>query len=84
MQAKRRAGTKDLTFHDLRGTGLQLMAEAGCTEMEMAAISGHAGTQSKLSNYIGRSRELALSAYQKWDQRLNILQNDIANYLATL
>ena len=75
---KKRADIVDLRFHDIRGTGLQMMAEAGCTELELAAISGHAGTKTQLSNYITRSRDLALSAYQKWDQKMNILQNQIA------
>src|SRR3984957_670500 len=37
-----RAGVKGLTFHDLRGTAVSRLASAGATEMEIAAITGHA------------------------------------------
>lgn len=63
----RKAGMADvdLTFHDLRGTALTRLAEAGCTEAERAALSGHS-LGSKLADYTAPSRELALSAYRKW------------------
>lgn len=63
----RKAGLADadLTFHDLRGTALTRLAEAGCTEAERASLSGHS-LGSKLGDYTARSRELALSAYRKW------------------
>ena len=35
-------GVKGLTFHDLRGTAVSRLATAGATEMEIAAITGHA------------------------------------------
>jgi integrase len=57
----------DLHWHDIRGTALTRMAEAGCTDAERAAISGHAiGAGTKLGDYTARSRQLAINAYTKW------------------
>jgi integrase len=36
-----KAGIDHLTFHDLRGTPVTRLAVAGCTESEIAAITGH-------------------------------------------
>jgi integrase len=36
-----KAGIDHLTFHDLRGTAVTRLAIAGCTESEIAAITGH-------------------------------------------
>jgi integrase len=68
-RATRQAGLReiDLTFHDIRGTGITRMQEAGCTDAETAAISGHAiGRGSKLGDYTARTRRLAENAYAKW------------------
>jgi integrase len=35
------AGISGLTFHDLRGTAITRLGLAGCTEAEIAAITGH-------------------------------------------
>ena len=57
----------DLHWHDLRGTCTTRLFEAGCTDAETAAITGHAiGGGSKLGDYAARSRQLALNAYTKW------------------
>jgi integrase len=39
--ATRLAGCTGLTFHDLRGTAITRLAEAGCLPGEIASISGH-------------------------------------------
>ena len=39
--ASKDAGITDLHFHDLRGTAVTLLAEAGCTTPQIAAITGH-------------------------------------------
>lgn len=65
---KIRAGLKaeDIHFHDIRREGINRLLKAGCTEAEVASISGHAiGDGSALGVYADRSRELALSAYRK-------------------
>jgi integrase len=56
----------DLHWHDIRGTALSRMAEAGCTDAERAAISGHSLGGGKLADYTARSKQLALNAYAKW------------------
>src|SRR5262249_6277602 len=40
-KACRRAGIVGVTFHDLRGTSVTRLAIAGCTEAEIATITGH-------------------------------------------
>jgi len=68
----RRAGIEGLTFHDLRGTCLTMLAEAGCTETEIAAISGHriaAGTA--MSGYLHHTEQLARSAIEKLEIHLS-------------
>jgi integrase len=58
----------DLHWHDLRGTCTTRLLEASCTDAEVAAITGHAiGGGTKLGDYAQRSRQLALNAYQKWN-----------------
>ncbi len=63
-----RIGLSHLHWHDLRGTCIQALSDAGCTEDEQAAISGHSlgGGRSQLSNYKTVTRQLAERAYRKW------------------
>jgi integrase len=59
--------SEDLHWHDLRGTCTTRLLEAGCTDAEVASISGHSiGFGTSLGDYAARSRQLALNAYQKW------------------
>ena len=39
--AQKAAGVVGVTFHDLRGTAVTRLALVGCTEAEIAAITGH-------------------------------------------
>ncbi|MFG5121838.1 tyrosine-type recombinase/integrase [Methylorubrum sp. POS3] len=57
----------DLHFHDLRGTAVTMLAEAGCTVPEIATITGHsqAHAQKILDRYLARTRTLARSAIAK-------------------
>lgn len=61
-------GMSHLHWHDLRGTCIQALSDAGCTEDEQAAISGHSlgGGRSQLSNYKTVTKQLAERAYRKW------------------
>lgn len=62
---------EDLHWHDLRGTAVTRMLEAGCSDAEVAAITGHViGGGSSLSDYAARVRPLALHAYCKWNSYL--------------
>lgn len=39
------AGIMELHFHDLHGTAVTLLAEAGCSVPEIAAITGHSSSR---------------------------------------
>lgn len=60
-----------LRWHDIRGTAATRLTEAGCTDAEVAAITGHSiGPGTKLGDYVARSRALAVHAYEKWSQAM--------------
>ncbi len=63
------AGIKDLHFHDLRGTAVTMLAEAGCSNAEIAAITGHSmqHVETILTKYVSLTRDLAQSAMAKLD-----------------
>lgn len=57
----------ELRFHDIRGTTVTRLFDAGGSEAEVASISGHAiGGGTMLRSYAARTRTLALNAYRKW------------------
>lgn len=60
----REATIKGLHFHDLRGTAVTMLAEAGCTTPQIASITGHSlKTVSQiLDKYLARTRALASGA----------------------
>ena len=61
-KAAAKAGTRGLTFHDLRGTAVLRLALGGCTVPEIATITGHSirDVQSILdANYFHRDVALA-------------------------
>ena len=71
-KASVKAGVRDLTFNDLRGTAVLRLALSGCTVPEIATITGHSirDVQSILdSNYLHRDVELAESAVRKLEAR---------------
>jgi hypothetical protein len=61
-----------LHFHDLRGTAITMLAEAGCTPLEVAAITGHTFKHVThiLETYLSRTRRLADAAILKFEKRL--------------
>ena len=66
-----RAGISGLTFHDLRGTAVSRLAGVGATEMEIAAITGHAVNDVKSiidKFYFNRDPAVAASAIRKLEQ----------------
>jgi integrase len=73
------AGIDDLTFHDMRGTFASRAAQAGCTIVEIAAVTGHAvpGGGALDSTYIHRSLELATTCIRRLEAQEagKILQN---------
>ncbi|WP_249729555.1 MULTISPECIES: tyrosine-type recombinase/integrase [unclassified Chelatococcus] len=61
------AGIKDLHFHDVRGTTVTMLAEAGCSVPEIASITGHTlrSAQDILDKYLARTGTLAVTAIAK-------------------
>ncbi len=78
-----RARITGLTFHDLRGTSITLLSEAGCTEAEIAAITGHSRKHVAqiLERYTARTVLQANSAIDKLE---NSLRTNSANRLQTV
>ncbi|MCJ2055097.1 tyrosine-type recombinase/integrase [Methylobacterium sp. J-048] len=62
----------DLHFHDIRGTAVTMLAEAGCTVPEIATITGHslASVNRILERYLNRTKALAESAIAKLELRM--------------
>lgn len=68
--ATMRAGIRGLTFHDLRGTAVVTLARAGCTEVEIYAITGHSPSDVRrilTAHYLPRDGEVAANAIAKLD-----------------
>lgn len=63
----------DLHFHDIRGTTVTMLFEAGCNVAEAASITGHTlrGAQEILDRYLSRTGALATSAIVKLENRMN-------------
>jgi integrase len=67
-----KAGIMGVTFNDLRGTAVTRLALAGCTEAEIATITGHSlrDVRSILdTHYLCRDAALAESAIRKLEKR---------------
>src|SRR6516162_9038516 len=66
------AGVTGVTFHDLRGTAVTRLALAGCTEAEIATITGHSLRSVRAiidTHYLSRDPALAESAIRKLESR---------------
>ncbi len=76
QEASEAAGIADLHFHDLRGTAVTMLAEAGATVPEIAAVTGHslAHVQRILDVYLARTRALADAAIFKLERHARRLQ----------
>jgi integrase len=71
-KACKRAGIVGVTFHDLRGTAVTRLAIAGCTEAEIATITGHSlrSVRAILNiHYLARDPALGESAIRKLERR---------------
>ncbi|MGB5903076.1 MAG: tyrosine-type recombinase/integrase [Xanthobacteraceae bacterium] len=80
--ASKKAGIADLHFHDLRGTAVTMLAEAGCTTPQIAAITGHSlkTVTTILDKYLARTRVLAGEAVTLFE---NAKSTKFANRLQT-
>lgn len=76
------AGIEELHFHDTRGTAVTMLAEAGCTTPEIAAITGHKlkSVTDILDKYLSRTRHLAEAAITRFQ---NAKATAFANRLQT-
>ncbi|MGB5184484.1 MAG: tyrosine-type recombinase/integrase [Xanthobacteraceae bacterium] len=71
-KACEKAGIVGVTFNDLRGTAVTRLALAGCTEAEIATITGHSlrDVRSILdAHYLHRDPALAENAIRKLERR---------------
>jgi integrase len=66
----RKAKITALHFHDLRGTAVTRLAEAECSDAEIAAITGHSmrDVGAILDKYLARTDKIALSAIAKLER----------------
>jgi integrase len=80
--AAKAAGITDLHFHDLRGTAITMLAEAGCSTPQIAAITGHSlkTVTTILDKYLARTRTLAEEAIALFE---NARSTEFANRLQT-
>jgi integrase len=71
-----------LHFHDLRGTTVTLLSEAGCTPQQIATITGHSlkTVHRILERYLARTSGLAEQAIFNWE---NSERTKFANQLQT-
>jgi integrase len=70
-KACKRAGIVGVTFHDLRGTAVTRLAICGCTEPEIATITGHSLRSVRAildMHYLSRDPALAESAIRKLER----------------
>lgn len=72
----------ELHFHDLRGTAVTLLSEAGCTPQQIATITGHSlkTVHRILERYLARTRGLAEQAIFNFE---NSPRTKFANQLKT-
>lgn len=68
-EVRQAAGLEALQDRDLRRSGMVAMAEAGCTDIQIAAVSGHTieQTRSILETYIPRTAAMADAAILRWE-----------------
>jgi integrase len=71
-----------LHFHDLRGTTVTLLSEAGCNEQQIATITGHSlkTVHQILERYLARTKGLAEQAIENFE---NSPRTKFANALTT-
>lgn len=68
-EACQNAGITDLHFHDLRGTTVTLLFQAGCNLGEIVSVTGHTlkRAQDILDKYLARTNTMAENAIAKFE-----------------
>ena len=81
-RAAKAAGIVDLHFHDLRGTAITMLSEAGCTPQQIAPVTGHSIKTITviIDRYLARTRGLADQAIFNFE---NSPRTEFANRLQT-
>jgi integrase len=81
-EAATAAGITDLHFHDIRGTAVTMLSEAGCSPQMIATITGHSlkTVTTILDRYLARTRGLAEQAIFNFE---NSPRTEFANRLQT-
>lgn len=76
------AGITDLHFHDLRGTAVTMMAEAGASVPQIISVTGHSlkSATTILEKYLARTRVLASQAIDLFE---NAPSTKFANQMQT-
>jgi integrase len=72
FKARDAARIEGVTFNDLRGTAVTRLALVGCTEPQIAAITGHALSDVRSildAHYLHRDPELARDAIHKLEMK---------------
>lgn len=71
------AGIVDLHFHDIRGTTVTMLFQAGCNLGEIVSVTGHSlrRAQDILDKYLARTSVMADNAIAKFE---NVLETDFA------
>ncbi len=67
-KAAEKSGISGPTFHDLRGTAVTRFAMSGCTQPEIATVTGHSLNEIATildAHYLSRDPRLAESALKK-------------------
>ncbi len=70
-EARSDAGLDHLQARDLRRTACVRLAEAGCTPIEIAAISGHSieSTTRILETYVPRTEAMGRAGMDRWERK---------------
>ena len=70
---RRKIGLEHVQGRDLRRTAVVLMGEAGCTEAQIAAVTGHdiETTRQILETYLPRTLPMARAAIKTWEDSKN-------------
>ncbi|MGI6245023.1 MAG: tyrosine-type recombinase/integrase [Pseudochelatococcus sp.] len=76
-EACKAAGIEGLYFHDIRGTTVTMLFQAGCNLGEIVSITGHSlrRAQEILDKYLARTSTMADNAIAKFE---NVLDTDFA------
>ena len=73
LKIRKLCGLEGLTFHDLRGTAVTMLSEAGCTPQEIVTFTGHSlkRVEDILDKYLARTKTIATNAVEKLEAHMD-------------